>query len=223
MSGECTILKLTAEKKNPERIQIFTDQGACCSLSLDDVVRFGLVCGMPVSVALMESLQEKQGENDLYNRALSYILRSPRAEAEIRRYLAKCLATPKMRKNADGRATQELIERVIARLRTANYINDESYARMFALSKHVKNSARLVRAKLRARGVSAELVQAATGELSDSDLIETTAQKYMRTKEPTSQNFQRLFRYLLGKGFDYDQVSGAVSQIRREVKNVSGS
>jgi len=200
------ITQLTAQKKNHERISVYVDDSFFCGLTIDEVVSHSLVAGMQVDDEFLSNLLSKSGENDMYNKVLVYILKSPRTEVEIRRFLSR-------KKDC----SPEMISRIIEKLKTMNYINDEAYARMFVGSKHVRISSRAIKQKLRGKGINTELVEKATGDIGDqTELARQIATKYMRYREYDEANLQRLFRYLVSKGFDYDCVSEIVGEYRNK-------
>ena len=200
-----TITQLVAQKNNNERITVYVDDDFFCGLAIDDVVRNSLVVGMDITEAELSNLLGLAGENDMFNKALVYILRNPRTEVEIRRFLSR-------KKDC----SPEMIARIIERLKTMNYINDEAYAKMFAATKHVKMSIRSIKHKLKTKGIKNELADAATEDTGNQgNLARTVAEKYMRYREYDDKNLQRLYRYLVSKGFEYDDVG----EILKEYKN----
>ena len=202
-----TITQLAVQKKNRERISVFVDDVFFCGLSVDDTLKNNLVVGLEMTEEELSHLLSLAGENDMYNKALVYILRSPRTENEVRRYLSR------------KECSAEMTARIIERLKTMNFINDEAYAKMFAAQKHVKISVRAIKHRLRARGVAPELAEEATQEVDveeQGELARTVAEKYMRYKEYNEKSLQSLYRYLVAKGFDYDDVSEIVSDYRKK-------
>jgi len=198
------ITQLQAQKKTTDRVSVFVDDRFFCGLSLDDVVSSGVTVGLQVDDEFLSNLLSRAGENDMYNKTLVYILRSPRTELEIRRFLSR-------KKDCSA----EMTNRIIERLKTANYLNDEAYAKMFAASKHQKISARMIKLKLKNKGIKTDLVDSATAEIDNQeDLAKTVADKYMRYREIDDKNLQKLFRYLVSKGFEYDIVNDIVNDYK---------
>jgi regulatory protein len=199
-----TITKLESQKKNNNRISVYVDDKFFCGLSIDDMVKNSIVSGMEVTDEFLSNLLGTAGENDMYNKALVYILTSPRTELEIKRFLSR-------KKDC----SPDMTARIIDRLKTSNYIDDEAYARMFTTAKHVKASARAIKLKLRQKGISSEYVAQATQDIGDqSDLARSVAEKYMRYKEYDQKNLQKLYAYLVGKGFEYDNVTAIISEYK---------
>jgi len=204
-----TITQLQVQKKNNDRINVFVDDKFFCGLTIDDMVKSNISVGMEVSEEFLANLLVKAGENDMYNKTLVYILRAPRTEVEIQRFLSR-------KKDC----SPEMATRIITRLKTLNYINDEAYAKMFTASKHVRVSVRMIKQKLRSKGIKAENIANATADIVNQDeLVKTVAEKYMRNKDIDPATMQKLYRYLVSKGFDYDIVNEIIEGYKSSREN----
>ena len=65
------------------------------------------------------------------------------------------------------------------------------------------------------KGVSKEDIESALENLQEEDQQSAAAEilnKYMRSKELTRENFSKAFRYLMGKGFDYETARTALKK-----------
>ena len=185
---------------------MFVDDKFFCGLAIDDVIKNSLVAGMELTEAELSDLLAISGQNAMFNKALVYILRAPRTETEIRRFLSR-------KKDC----STEMTTRIIERLKTMNYLNDEAYAKMFAATKHVKMSIRAIKHKLKTKGIADEYTTAATEDVGEQDdLAKTVAEKYLRYREYDEKNLQRLFRYLVSKGFEYDTVTAIIADYRNK-------
>jgi len=198
------ITQLQAQKKNNERVNLFVDGVFFCGLGIDDVVKNNIVVGLNVTEEFLSNLLCQSGENDMYNKTLIYILKRPRTENEIKRFLS-----------SKKHISPDMTTRIIERLKTMSYINDEAYARMFTASKHLKASVRAIKQKLRQKGIKTDLIDGATAEIGDQDeLCKNLAEKYMRNRDNTTQNQQKLYRFLVTKGFNYDTVGEIVEDFK---------
>jgi regulatory protein len=202
------ITRLAAQKKNTERVNLYVDDKFFCGLLIDDVVKNNITVGMTVDQEFLSKLLGAKGENDLYNRALVYIMKMPRTESEIKRYLT-------FRK----KCSTDLADRIVERLKGMNYINDEAYAKMFTAAKHHRASVRAIKQKLRQKGVTEQAVAIATAEVDNQEtLCASVAEKYMRHRDYDQRNFGRLYRFLVQRGFEYDTVNKILDDFKSKLK-----
>ncbi|MBQ7453089.1 MAG: RecX family transcriptional regulator [Clostridia bacterium] len=64
--------------------------------------------------------------------------------------------------------------------------------------------------KLHQKGISDDFIQFALNEQKDSGELEKISQisaKYLKNKDKTPENMQKLTRYLAGKGFKFDDIN----------------
>jgi regulatory protein len=139
----------------------------------------------------------------LYQKAVEYILRAPKTERQVRDWL--------FRKRPEGEFLP--VDEIITRLKEHGYINDADYAVRFAESKQTKYGMRVIKSKLAVKGVAREhLDEIETPD--QTDLARTLATKYMRNKTCDPKTMQKLFRFLLSKGFNYDIISRIAGEFK---------
>ena len=106
------------------------------------------------------------------------------------------------------------IDAAVARLKSDGSLDDERAARAMA---HAETSLRKrgrlrVKRRLESAGIAPDVAQRATQEIFqtvDADtLMESALQKRLRGRERITgdREFQRLYRYLIGQGFESDRV-----------------
>jgi regulatory protein len=109
---------------------------------------------------------------------------------------------------------EETIDATVARLKNDRSLDDERAARAMAHAEiSLRKRGRLrVKRRLEAAGIAPDVAQRATQETFqtvDADaLIEAALQKRLRGREQIAgdREFQRLYRYLIGQGFESDRV-----------------
>ena len=103
---------------------------------------------------------------------------------------------------------------VIQKLLEYGYIDDEKYVDSFVATH--KNSFGKLKMKqlLLQNGVNSPLIEKkfTDEDFEQSDEIVRIAQKYMKSKEDTRENNIKLFKYLIGKGFSYDEIKKALKK-----------
>jgi len=153
----------------------------------------------------------------LFQKTLEYILRAPKTERQVRAWLFK--------KRKEGEFLD--VDGIITKLKVLGYINDAEYATRFAEAKQNKLGMRNIKCKLAVKGVAREHIdELATPD--QTDLARSLAEKYMRKYSPLERRggseadgvvcdqktLQKLYRYLLSKGFDCDTVSYVTGLLR---------
>jgi regulatory protein len=109
---------------------------------------------------------------------------------------------------------QDEIDEAVARLREERAINDQRVAEAIArMETGIRKRGKVrVRMQIERAGIAKDTAKAAIdevfGNLDDAALLESSLNKRLRGRETIADDreFQRLFRYLIGQGFESDRV-----------------
>ena len=145
-----------------------------------------------------------------YVDGLKMLGRRELSEKQIRQRLARKEHSP------------EDIDEAVARLREERAINDRRVAEAIARSEtSLRQRGKIrVRMQIERAGIAKETAKAAIdavfGDIDDAALLESSLRKRLRGRESIAdqREFQRLFRYLLGQGFESDRVMKALKAYR---------
>jgi len=208
-----TVTALTAQKKNPNRINVFLDGEFAFGLSR--IVAAWLRIGELLTDEKIARLQEQDSLEVATQRAVELLSYRPRAEAEIRKRLSE-----------SGFGAGE-VDEVLGRLRQAGLVSDENFARAWADNRTTfrPRSHRMVAAELRQKGVADETIQKALDELpDDQDLAYQSAQRYARRLENLDwETFRKKLSGHLGrKGFSYEIVAEVTRRVWNEIQAEAG-
>src|SRR5438067_7393541 len=137
-------------------------------------------------------------ESALYDYAIAALGRRMRSVAELKRLLrARVLEDP----------GEQMIERVVARLKERKYLNDAAYASAYSSFRrdNEKFGKMRVISELKARGVHGEVIEQAVGAVYSETNEEEQARSFLRRKRVTAPADQRsaarVFRMMLRAGF----------------------
>ena len=199
--GEITAI--TPQVKDKRRCNVYIDGRFCCGLTLETAVKNRLKVGMVISEERLSKMQLESEKSTAFDKALSYLSATRKTEKQIREHLA-------------GKGYLTSVEDyVIEKLRDYGFVDDGEYAEAYVESALKRKGGRLIRMELRQKGVSDAEIDEALDSLPDG-AEENTArailQKYMRNKSADRETMQKAYRYLLGKGFDYDTVKMVISE-----------
>ena len=146
-----------------------------------------------------------------YDEGVQMLARRELSELQVRQRLA--------RKGHDAEAVDE----AIARLREERAIDDARVAEAIARTEtSLRRRGKLrVRMQIQRAGISNAMAKRAVDEvfdgIDDDALLEASLAKRLRGRETIADDreFQRLYRYLIGQGFEADRVMKALTGRRR--------
>ena len=211
------ITNLSAQIKNPDRVNVSVDGRYRFSLDITQIGELGIKLGKEFNEDELREIETESAFGKLYARALEYSLLRPHSGREIRDYLRrKTLSTKYKTRSGEIRdragVSQAIADRVYARLEQRGYIDDVSFARYWVENRNqVKGvSRRKLMAELRAKGIEANLIEAALADSERSD--DQEIKKIIAKKQARYADPQKLMQYLARQGFSYDDIKTAISQ-----------
>jgi regulatory protein len=149
--------------------------------------------------------------------AQRFLATRPRSENEVRRRL--------LRAGCDA----PVLDMVLDRLRRAGLLDDAAFASYWLDQRQTfkPRGARLLRAELRQRGVSAELASATTAltaETAEDDAYRAAYRRAMQLAHLDEHTFKiKLGQLLARRGFDWDTIGPTVERLRRELLSTSSN
>jgi regulatory protein len=211
------ITKITTQKKNQDRFNIFLDYGRgageeyAFSIDSDVLIKFQLKKGMELDDFSFLEIQYQDDIRKAYNLAIQYLARRMRTEKEIRDYL--------LQKDKE----EPIINEVIHKLAGLKFINDEEFA--FYYVRTQKNTTDkgpdVISNELKEKGVTQHVIQNALKEYPQPDQIDTATrlcEKFFlkNTKESERILKQKAEQMLLRKGYPYAVIQIALSETKVE-------
>jgi len=160
--------------------------------------------------------------DNLDRAALRYLERFDSSAANLRRVLRGHVArAARAHAELDVPAAERLVDELLERYQASGLINDARYAESLARGLHARGTSRRgVRHKLRARGVSAEAIDAAIASTGrDSDDAELDAARAFvrrrrlgphRPEHQRAERYQRDLAALARAGFSFDVARRAL-------------
>src|SRR5574340_643834 len=198
----CKITALTAQARNPNRINVYLDGDF--AFGLDRLVAAWLKLGMELSAEKIADLQAQDAVEAAYQKALHFISYRPRSEMEIRKRLVE--------RDID----EPVIEAVLERLKQAQWIDDKQFARTWVENRSTfrPRSHRMLRYELKQKGIEEEIIQQALSEAeNEQELAYQAGKLYARRLAGMEWELfrKRLGGFLGRRGFTY----GTIAQIGR--------
>lgn len=210
--GGCVpeITALSPSTRRKGRIHIFVDDKFMASVDAMTVALHGLQVGQVLTPAALVELERDAVVARLVDRTLHFLGFRPRSEAELRSYLRRQEATP------------EQAGAVLDELRRLQLVDDEAFARFWRESRDRSSprGAGLLRAELRAKGLTSEVVAEVLPDADDAAALARRAGerrlRLVRTL-PWPDFRHKLLGYLQRRGFAYEVADRTVRELWQTV------
>lgn len=205
MMGKMKITKIEKQKNNAGRYNIYADDVFYTGLSEEEILRLHLKEGDTVEASLLLSGVREDKFLRALNKGGEYIGGGRKTQKQVEDYLVK--------KGYDD----DIVCRVIVRLKEYRYIDDAEYARAYIQQNAVKGN-RAIKYSLMHKGVDSEIIECALSERNAQDEMDgalragTAYLKGKRFKDARDARL-KLYQALARRGFDYDIVSEAVQSL----------
>ena len=194
------ITAVNIQKNNKNKCNIFIDGEYKFSASLSIVIKHKIKVGNILSQTGLDEILNEESFEQALTLSLRYISKALKTKRQIYNYLIKKSFSP------------DCAYKVIDRLKELNYINDVEYAKRYAEYSFKKEGKRLTDFKLMQKGIKKTDIEAARDNLN-VDTMQTAkmlAEKRLKNKEITKELLAKTFRYLVSKGFSYEEVENAI-------------
>lgn len=196
------ITAIKAQVKNSERISVFIDGKYVFSLTYNQLLEQKLHVGLEIDRPRLEELKHTCDFGKAYERALLYVMLRPRSYKEVRDYAR--------RKNWSTEDTQKIIDK----LTQHKYLDDANFARAWVESRILnKNiSQRKLCVELKQKGVAENIISDVLkkAQYDENDALKTLINKKQKLTRYADDQ-QKLTRYLIGQGFNYEDIKSALN------------
>lgn len=206
------ITKITQQKRDPERFNIFLDKEYAFSVHESVLVKFALTKGMTLEDWSISDMVYEDEIEKAFNRALHYLGFRMRSEHEVKQ---------KLLESGYGEA---VVLEAIVKLRRLGFLNDENFSKaLFETQKKTSGQGpRAIRQKLEQKGIGKELQEQILNNYSADEQVEVArrmAEKEARKNrtESPGQKERRIQNALLRKGYSYEIIKEAMASIDFEI------
>src|SRR3989344_6164934 len=156
------ISKISVQVKNKSRYSVEVDGNYSFSLSADDLLENKIAKGDDVDFSKISELMTIGSKSLLYDRVINYLSSRPHSRQEIKTYLYKIITKNKDSKEISRDKKNQIIEEIIEKTESRNYINDLEFAEWF-VNQRLKNSKpkskNIINSELISKGIDREIIQ----------------------------------------------------------------
>ena len=194
------ITKLSAQVKNPDRVNVFLDGKYSFSLTIDQVLEHKVKKDLEIDEQDVKKFEKLSLDGKLRQRALEWLMIRPHSEKEVMDYFR--------RKKVDSEQARAWLDEFISR----GYQSDQSFTRWWIDQRRAKQkSQQFIRQELRQKGVDTAIIQSLLLEESVTDKSALMMVIEKKQKQTKYQDSQKLTTYLLRQGYRYSDVVDALA------------
>ena len=200
-------MKITAKSGRKDKIHIYIDGEYL--LTVDEIFWFscGLVSGDEINEEELTAFEEAAGSRRAFNSALNSLDYRDHSEKEIR---------AKLLRKHDADYVYEAVEKLIE----LDLVNDERYAENYAreLFERKKFGKMRIKSELRAKGISADIANAAVEELFEEEepdnvqrIVDIIGKRYYNRMNDEVRR-KKVFSALQRMGYSFSDIREAMSE-----------
>lgn len=200
------ITALTIQQKDKERVNLFIDGEFYCGLSLEIVLKNQLKVNAELTNDELEYIVKEGSYKEALAKGVNYLSKALKTKRQVKEYLLK------------KEFPEEIVWQVVDRLKEIGLINDVEFSKHYIESVSSSQGKKMVEFKLMSKGVRKEDIACAYEQISVNydDSAKIIAKKHIKNKERTKENLLKTYKYLIGKGFSYEQAQSAISLLKEE-------
>jgi regulatory protein len=204
------ITSIKKQKYNGERYNVYIDSKFSFSASDEDIIKYSLTEEMNIESKELESLIKKCEETKAYSYALNLL--------SIKDYTSKDIKTKlKLKQYSD-----QTIQSVLSRLEFYDFVNDGKYVKKYIdYSLNIKKTGKnKILFDLQNKGIKSSDIQSIE---IDEDIQYSNAYNLALKKIKSISNNTKIedkvFRYLLSKGYDFDLIRKVLRKLFDTTEN----
>lgn len=199
------ITDLKIQKSDKTRANLYIDSQFAFGVEMVTVMKLGLKIGQEVSQRQLEEAIFDSEKSVAFGKAVDYLSRGMKTVSQMKTYLEK------------KGFSLPVVKYVLEKLQEYRYLDDAAYAEAYVRQNSGNKGNRRLRAELVQKGVNREQAEKSADCDSETEQRNASllAEKYLKNKPCDVKNLQRLQRYLLSRGFEFDTVNAVVRNYRR--------
>lgn len=182
---------------NNKKSRICLDNGTSFVMYKGEIRRYAIREGEELSAESLHEIMHEVLPQRCRARAMHLLVRMDRTQEQL------------IRKLQEGGYPPEIIEQAVDYVKKYHYVDDARYADSYMRSRSSHKSVRQMQAELKGKGVSDEIIKQTLQQqnVDDSVAIRRLIQKkHSNPEEISREQLQKLYAYLLRRGFKYEDV-----------------
>ncbi|NLC17313.1 MAG: hypothetical protein GX756_05480 [Clostridiales bacterium] len=198
------ITDITPQKNNKSRVNIYIDGEFACGMESIIALENRLKVGTQISLEELRELSRQSDIESAFTKAVKLLSRALKTQQELKNYLT------------NKGYSLDVIDIVIDKLKSYNYINDTEYATAYINEKKIKNGKKKMYIELRQKGVSDKILEKVLKTITKEQEIQTIkrlTEKYIKGKTLDIKLKKNLANYLYSRGFEWGDYIDIINDL----------
>ncbi|WP_300347256.1 recombination regulator RecX [Clostridium sp.] len=202
------ITSIEVQKKNQNRVNIYVDNEYTFACDAELIYKHGIKKDSSIDVQEISEIVKDDEFIKCKNSALRTVEKAYKTEKEL------------IDKLKERGFEEDTIYKTLSFLKEYNLINDEKYAEMYIKDRLRTQGRNKIKYALIRKGISEDMLSEKLANIDSEDEDDTAfklaEKRYNILKKKESDKYklsQKLFRFLLSKGYDYDCCNKVVRRL----------
>ncbi len=200
-----SIITQIKNSNNKKRSSIYIDGNFVCFLDNFTIFKYKLKENKEISLDELQQIQLESEEDFAFDMAIKYLSKYIKSTNEVANYLNKKGFLPLV------------VDKTMDKIKKYKYIDDSILANNIVQTQSNKYGKQKLKYILKNRGINDEdIINSLENIENEFDNVLALSKKYMKNKENTLDNFQKLSKFLAGRGFSWEDINRAINQIKKD-------
>ena len=196
------VTKIEVQKNNDTRANLYLDDKFFSGISIELVMKEHIKVGSDLDMDFLSNLILEDEKGQALSKAVKYLSGNLKTEKQIKDYLKK------------KEYSDITINYVLEKMKEYKYLDDEHYAKSYVLTYSNKYGKLKLSSMLKNKGVSSQIIDEVLQKVETPSNIQVVAEKYLKNKEITYENLNKLSRFLYSRGYEFDEINSIVNKIK---------
>ena len=198
------ITKIELQKHNKNRVNIFLDGEYAFPLSLEITMKYSLKKGMEINQEMQKDLIMQSDCRTALDQAVNYLSKTFKTKHQMMAFVKK------------HDYDDIIVAYVVEKLEEYGYINDNSYVQRYISTYLGQIGKKKIEYELLKKGIEKELIQKALEEVEtpQEDVVKVL-QKKLGSRQLEGKDKEKVMRYMIGKGFSYEEIKRAMEKVQK--------
>lgn len=192
------ITDIATQVNHNDRCSVYINGKFAFGISQLDLLKFSLKIGKELNDSELKEILYAIDETRCQDYVNSLVCSRMYTERELRKKLAA------------KKFSDDVIDTVILRLSEYGYVDDKAYAEMYVSEVKQKYGVYKIRQKLFEKGVPEKIIDESLQNLCNTETAVTHLKAKLRGKPLLAEDKQKILRFLVQKGFTYDESHEAI-------------